>query len=117
MYVLLKMIETWHDRGKGRPMREEGCVQSCNTATCQGSFVSDLCKYYFRILFLCRLRISLRPLTLFTSSRSWIMNELCLEETDESRMGGWVSCFVISAPRILIERCLLEEYLVVTSIQ
>lgn len=68
--VLLRMIETWRDRGKGRLLREEGCVQSCNTATCQGSFVSYLCLYYFHILLFYRLRIFLLPLTLFTSSGS-----------------------------------------------
>lgn len=68
--VLFRMIETWHGRGKGRLMREEGCVQSCNTASCQGSFVSYLCLYYFHIVLFCRLSIFLLSLTLFTSSRS-----------------------------------------------
>lgn len=65
--VLLETIATWRGRGRGRLLREEGCVQSCNSATCQGSFVSCLRKYYFRILLLGRLRISLLSLTLFTS--------------------------------------------------
>lgn len=39
--------------GKGDFLREECCVQSCNIATCQGSFVY-LCKYYFPILWLSR---------------------------------------------------------------
>ena len=68
--VLLRMIETWRDRGKGRLLREEGCVQSCNTVTCQGSFVSYLCLYYFHILLFYGLRIFLLSLTLFTSSGS-----------------------------------------------
>lgn len=59
-------------------------------------------------------------------ARPW---RICLEETNESKMcvcwwGGcflflscFDFCFVISAPHKLRERCFLEEYLVVTSIQ
>lgn len=73
--LLLEMIETWHGRGKGRLLREECCVQSCNIATCQGSFVY-LCKYYFPILSLSRLTISLLSLALLTSRSSLPLNEL-----------------------------------------
>lgn len=96
-------------------MREEGCVQNCNTAACQRSFVSYLCKYYFRILLLGCLRISLLSLTLFTSLRGQVLNELCLEEADESKMV--VCLFDDSAPLTLKEKCVLEACLLVTFIQ
>lgn len=60
-----------------------------------------------------RFLLYLSPCLHHQEARSWVS---CLEETDESKM-FFVVCFVISAPRTLIERCLLEAYLVVSSIQ
>lgn len=83
MCVLLEMIETWHDRGKGRLLREECSVQSCNIATCQGSFVY-LRKYYFPILLPSHLTIiSLLSLALLTARRTSLPNELFRGDTRE----------------------------------
>lgn len=112
--VLLETIETWHGLGKGRLLREEGCVQSCNTAPCQGSFVSYLRQDYFHILSFCRLRISLPPLCRICITEKlgpeWaVFRGDCWEER--------LCVSVISASPTWQERCLLKAYLVVPSIQ